>query len=561
MAANRFLNKKFLGLLGLVIMLTAAFLWYIGSKGMSEEGQRTEIKIPVDHSVAVVACKGEKYGLLDVNGEKILPFQFDDYETDDYSKKRTTPEKYIAFEKDGKWGLYTHEGKRVVEHRYKSITIRYPGALCSAEPGDTGAVFPFDTRSLIKLPDELQVAIDIRQGFEGGCKYFWAKDGIMFFLDNDLSVLKKLPKEGHSASFSEWFVNYFERNTSFKPIKKIVQVYSPDMQLMLESECLDFDTWKWGDRQMLFGYQPRPGEENNELGWERGSFVWQRMLADEMENEKNLLWMEKDAGHWEVYDRDCNRIRDVECEELDYIGRGFFKVVRQGKTELTNFDGISRVLEGESNLLYFVAGLLVVGNQDGVNYLDKQLNFVSETPFQTASPHFWLGKEYAEVSRDGKFYLSDRELKPYRQLACRQIYTHYDYLDRVLLETDDRYILVGKGGDVICEALRKENDELLPYRSVSCNGIVVNRADGSLYVCNSEKQRVFNGVTALNTLADSKAVRTSEFAHYIDVHFWLEWGHSLELFPVSGKNEKLGVASISRGIVVSPNYDGIYISD
>ncbi len=63
--------------------------------------------------------KDNKWGLINVNGKTILPFEYEEIKLDNWVN---SPKPYALVKKSGKWGMVDTTGKAILECKYKSIS-------------------------------------------------------------------------------------------------------------------------------------------------------------------------------------------------------------------------------------------------------------------------------------------------------------------------------------------------------------------------------------------------------------------------------------------------------
>lgn len=109
--------------------------------------------------------KDNKWGLIDLNGKTILPFE---YEEVDFSNWEDTTKPYTLVKKSGKWGMVDTKGKVLLECKYKGISKADDGYfnIQDAATGKYG-IFNFNTLKLT-TPCIMEGSINVSDFVEDG---------------------------------------------------------------------------------------------------------------------------------------------------------------------------------------------------------------------------------------------------------------------------------------------------------------------------------------------------------------------------------------------------------
>ncbi len=134
-------------------------------KTYSIEGIKGSVCTTVSVSDTLWVKKNNKWGLINVNGKTILPFEYEDINTSSWEEK-TKP--YALVKKNGKWGMVDAIGKVLLACNYKSISWGEDGYY-DIQDYTTGkyGIFNFNT-SKITTPCSLSGAINSKEFLEQG---------------------------------------------------------------------------------------------------------------------------------------------------------------------------------------------------------------------------------------------------------------------------------------------------------------------------------------------------------------------------------------------------------
>ncbi|QNU67640.1 WG repeat-containing protein [Ruminiclostridium herbifermentans] len=134
-------------------------------KTYSIESIKGSVCTTVSVSDTLWVKKNNKWGLINVNGKTILPFEYEDIDTYSWEEK-TKP--YALVKKSGKWGMVDATGKVILACNYKSISWGEDGYY-NIQDYATGkyGIFNFNT-SKITTPCSLPGAINNKEFLEDG---------------------------------------------------------------------------------------------------------------------------------------------------------------------------------------------------------------------------------------------------------------------------------------------------------------------------------------------------------------------------------------------------------
>ncbi len=114
----------------------------------------------------------DKWGLVNVNGKIILPFEYESLD----SGPQWEMEKggYALVEKNGRWGMVDTQGKVILPCQYKSISLSGDGYLSLCDDSNKYGVFRLSTRKIM-IPCVYPSYIDMKDSIVGSVPVYLGK--------------------------------------------------------------------------------------------------------------------------------------------------------------------------------------------------------------------------------------------------------------------------------------------------------------------------------------------------------------------------------------------------